>query len=317
MLAATLALAVGLLSARPTEAREADADAPSPRADWRAVVASLDAVILGKLELEGIEPAPRSDDSEFLRRLYLDVVGTVPTPEEVEAFLDDRGRDKRSRKIDELLASDAYAENWATWWFRDLTGLSPHQGRQREGQGGRYVTGEGGKHFHAWLSQQMASNRPWNEVAQDLITATGRTDENGAAGYMARWEGNANNMAGAVSKNFLGIQIQCAQCHDHLYEDAWKQADFKGMAAFFATTRPRRVPEYTELRRLRDRMNKKDAGKARDAGDLRRPGTSGGSDMDGEMDGGMDAPSAGEAGGGTAGWGAWFLAPPSCPRAPS
>jgi len=175
--------------------------------------------IQDKLELEGVTAASRSDDSEFLRRLYLDAVGTVPTPEEVEVFLGDRSRDKRARKIDELLASETYAENWATWWFRDLTGLSPHQGRVREGQGGRYVTGEGGKRFHAWLSGQMAVNRPYNEVVQDLISATGRTDENGAAGYLARWESDANNTAGAVSKHFLGVQIQCAQCHDHLYEE--------------------------------------------------------------------------------------------------
>jgi len=290
VLAAAVALTLGLGLAQPGEARETD----SKPSDWRTVTAAVDRVIRDRLELDGVQPAPRSDDSEFLRRLYLDLVGTVPTPNEVEAFLGDRARDKRARKIDELLAGEAYAENWATWWFRTLTGLSPHRGRARQGQGGRYLAGEGGARFHSWLSEQMASNRPFDEMAADLITATGRTDENGAAGYMARWEGNSNNMAGAVSKNFLGVQIQCAQCHDHIYEERWKQDDFRGMAAFFANTRPRRVPEYAELRRLRTQLSGGKKGAAKQAGDLRRPGKQGGTpenggDMDGEMGAGMDA----------------------------
>lgn len=273
---------------------------------WQAVTAKLDGIIDAKLSQEGVKPAPRSSDAEFLRRLYLDLLGTVPTPDEVEAFVADRSRGKRAAKIDELLTSESYDEHQASFWFRTLTGLSVHQRRQREGQGGRYVTGEGGKRFHQWLSGQVAANRPYNEMVQDLISATGRTDENGATGYIARWENDANNTAGAVARHFLGVQIQCAQCHDHLYEPDWKQQDFIGMAAFFATTRVQRVPEYNQLRQLRDAMNKQQAqdraSKRAADRELKAPGGNDGGAMDGgAMDGGMDggmdgmdAPNAGE-----------------------
>ena len=273
--AVALSLAFALTVVRLGEAREGAAPEDSSTKSARDVAAALDQVITLRLELDGVAPAARSDDTEFLRRLYLDLVGTVPTPQEVEAFGAAGGSDKRARKIEELLASEAYAENWATWWYHTLTGLSPHQRRAREGQGGRFLAGEAGKTFHGWLSTQMSSNRPYDELVQELVTATGRTDENGAAGFMARWESNANNAAGAVAKSFLGVQIQCAQCHDHIYETEWKQVDFKGMAAFFATTSARRVPEYREVRRLRALMQ--GAGKGTDRMDA---------DASGEMDGG-------------------------------
>ena len=298
-LAGVLALGV-LAMATGIGVADESADGASSTSSWQSVTSKLDGIIDTKLAEEGVKPAPRSSDSEFLRRLYLDLVGTVPTPEEVEAFVADRSRGKRAAKIEELLASDSYDEHQASFWFRTLTGLSVHQRRQREGQGGRYVTGEGGKRFHQWLSDQVADNRPYNRMVEDLISATGRTDENGATGYMARWENDANNTAGAVARHFLGVQIQCAQCHDHLYETDWKQSDFRGMAAFFATTRVQRVPEYNQLRQLRDAMNKQQAAKrAAERGEkpasreLKAPGKDGMDGMD-SMDG-MDGPSAGEA----------------------
>ncbi len=294
-----LLVAVGLV-ATVAGIGQADERGASSTDDWRSVTAQVDALIGAKLAEEGVKPAEQSSDAEFLRRLYLDLLGTVPTPEEVRVFSADNNRSKRSAKIEELLASDSYSEHQASFWFRTLTGLSVHQGRQREGQGGRYVTGEGGKNFHQWLATQIAANRPYNEMAQDLISATGRTDENGATGYIARWESNANNTAGAVAKHFLGVQIQCAQCHDHIYEPDWKQKDFQGMAAFFAGTRVQRVPEYGELRQLRTRMqndgklpaNKKGGKKGKASRELKRPGAAGegmpGNGMDGGMDGGME-----------------------------
>lgn len=284
-----LTLGVTLVAARG-EAREAPADLAS-------VVRAVDQLVLDRLTRAGVVPAPRSSDEEFLRRLYLDVLGTVPTPAEVEAFVADRGADKRDRRIEDLLASEAYAENWATWWFRTLTGLSPHARIPREGEGGRNLVGEGGQAFHAWLADQISRNRPYDEWVRDLLTADGRTDTNGAAGYLARWEGSANNTAGAVARHFLGVQIQCAQCHDHIYETEWKQKDFQGMAAFFALTTVRRVPEYRELQSLRQELNGGDpgtpqgkrSGKGRDGEKASEPAKGSGSEpMGGEMDGGDD-----------------------------
>jgi len=285
-LALTVVAVVFAVAAVATTGLAGEDGAARATRDWREVTARVDALILERLRAEGVEPAPLADDSEFLRRLYLDLLGTVPTPEEVTAFLADKARDKRAGKIDELMASDAYAENQASFWFRTLTGLSVHQNRVREGQGGRYLAGEGGQKFHEWLSTQIAANRPYDEMVEDLITATGRTDENGAAGYLARWESDANNTAGAIAKHFLGVQIQCAQCHDHVYEPDWKQKDFQGMAAFFALTSVRRVPEYRELQKLRQDMQKDGKGRKGDgakAGEPGRPGGDGMEGMPGEM----------------------------------
>ena len=278
----------------------ADERGPTTPSDVQGVSAALDRVVDAKLAAQGVRAAMPSTDNEFLRRIYLDVLGTVPTSEEVAAFAAERSMDKRARKIDELLASEAYAEHQASFWFKTLTGLSVHQGRQREGEGGRYVTGEGGKNFHRWLADQVGKNRPYDEMVQDLITATGRTDENGAAGYMARWESDANNTAGAVARHFLGVQIQCAQCHDHMYEPDWKQKDFKGMAAFFALTSVRRVPEYAEIRKLRDEMGKKGAAKKGKGAALERPGAPKGDGTDDGASEGMDGPSGGMDGPATA-----------------
>jgi hypothetical protein len=289
-------LAAAFVAGGPAGPARAGEGTSTAAPDWQGVSAALDRIVEDKLSENGLQPAPRSDDAEFLRRVTLDLLGTVPTPDEVAAFLADHRPDKRARKIDDLIASGAYAEHQASFWFRTLTGLSVYQGRQREGQGGRYVTGEGGRTFHRWLADQITRNRPYDQMVRDMLTATGRTDQNGAAGYLARWEGNVNNTVGAVAKNFLGVQIQCCQCHDHKYESAWKQKDFKGMAAFFALTSVRRVPEYAQLQRLRREMlgkkgkgagkaGKQDTPKGKGAGrELQRPGQAGD---------GMDASGAG------------------------
>jgi hypothetical protein len=264
-----LALALGLSLAARGEAEERRAEATH-----LAVAAAVDRVIDARLAAEGKQAAPRTNDEEFLRRLTLDLLGTVPTVEEVRAFGADRSRDKRARKIDELLASEAYAEHWADWWYKALTGLTPGVNRREEGDGGRFLAGAAGEKFHAWLSDGLAANRPFDELAYDLVTATGRTDENGAAAYTARWDGNPNNLASAVARNFLGVRIQCAQCHDHVYEESWKQKDFQGMATFFALTRQQRVPEYRELRDMQrdmEEQRKEARERGEDPGEM-RPG---------------------------------------------
>ena len=104
-----------------------------------------------------------------------------------------------------------------------------------------------------------------------LVPSKGR--RGGAAGFLARWSENVNNLASATSKVFLGTRIQCAQCHDHIYEEDWKQKDFQGMAAFFATTRFERAPEYRELRRIRDQMQKAEQDRLEKMNTKQKPGT--------------------------------------------
>ena len=241
-------------------------------------------------------PAPQADDAEFLRRVRLDLTGTIPTAAEATQFVADTSADKRSRKIDELLASPEYAEFWSHWWYRTLTGMTPGAARNREEQA-RLLRGPADETFQAWLLEQVKQNRPYDAFARDVLTATGRTNENGATGFYARWDGKPNDLAGAVSKTFLGVKIQCAQCHDHMYEPTWKQLDFQGMASFFALTQPRPVPEYQqayrEVEKLREQRMKErqaegdgmggeemDGGKA-DGG--KASGRSGKPDLDGEL----------------------------------
>ncbi|MFM8981278.1 MAG: DUF1549 and DUF1553 domain-containing protein, partial [Planctomycetia bacterium] len=230
--------------------------------DWRPTAEAVDAAFDAALSAAGITPAPASDDGEFLRRVRLDLTGTLPTAQEAREFLADRTPGKRERKVEALLASDDYASFWSHWWYRVLTGLTPGASMQR-GQadnGGALLRGPATETFQSWLLEQVRSNRPYDAFVHDLLTATGRTNANGATGFYARWEGKPNELAGAVSKTFLGVKIQCAQCHDHMYEPTWKQKDFQGMASFFVLSMPRPVPEYQqayrEIERAREARQK-------------------------------------------------------------
>jgi hypothetical protein len=157
---------------------------------------------------------------------------------------------KRLVKVEELLASPAYTEYWGYWWWKTLTGLTTNL-RPKDGQGAKLLRGESGETFRNWLRDQMEANRPYDQFVYDLVSATGRTDENGATGFYARWEGKPNDLAGATAKTFLGLRIQCAQCHDHVFEKDWKQKDFQGMAAYFTTSFPRRVPSKDDPQGLK------------------------------------------------------------------
>jgi len=235
-------LALRVLDAAPEEAQVVGGRPTAP------TTAALDAAIEAQLLAADVKAAPRADDLEFLRRVRLDLTGTIPTAAEVDLFRKDPAADKRARKIDELLASPDYAEFWSHWWYRVLTGLTPN-GAMRQGEQARLLRGPADETFQAWLLQQAQKNTPYDRFASELIAATGRTNDNGATGFYARWDGKPNDLAGAVSKTFLGVKIQCAQCHDHMYEPTWKQADFKAMASFFVLSAPRPIPEYQQAYR--------------------------------------------------------------------
>jgi hypothetical protein len=283
LLPVALLAAGGFLATRIAPAAE-PAVTPGALAAPAEIAAQVDAVIEARLAAEGVQPAAACDDATFLRRLSLDLRGTVPTRAEVEAFLADKRPDRRARLVDTFLADEAFAPYWGMWWYRTLTGIGVNGGLRDVGAGARNLAGSNGDGFHEWLTKQMATRRPFDEIATDLITAEGRTDTTPAAVYLARWEGNPNNTIGAIAKHFLGVQIQCAQCHDHVYEEDWKQKDFQGMAAFVAPLTVRRVPEYQRLRQLQQKVQQARQA-ARGGDDLGRPGAAG---MDDEMGEGMD-----------------------------
>ena len=175
-------------------------------------------------------PATPTSDVEFVRRIYLDVTGKLPTSEQTYHFVMNSDGTKRPRLIDRLLSSPEYAENWARYW-RDVV-----QYRATNENLGRIGLAE----FEEWLSEQIAANRPWDEVARAMIATTGRNDENGAVAFALAHETQPVEVAGEVSRIFLGVQIQCAQCHDHP-NDSWKRQQFHEFASFFAGAKGKRA----------------------------------------------------------------------------
>jgi hypothetical protein len=190
----------------------------------------VDALVEATWRAAGIVPAPPASDGEFLRRLTLDLAGRIPTLPEARAFLGDRSPDKRARAVDRLLASDEFAEHWGGGIYADLLFGDEDKAAKLER---RYDPA-------AWLVQAFAENRPYDQLATQLITASGDLRDNGAVAFIgsrARGGGGPEAVAGATARIFLGLQIQCAQCHDHPYDPRWHQEDFYGLVAFFARTK--------------------------------------------------------------------------------
>lgn len=193
--------------------------------------ADLDSLIRNHLKANDpkVAPAPRTSDVEFVRRIYFDLMGQPPTASQVQSFVRDDSKEKRGRLIDHLLATKEFAANWARYW-RDVVKF--HATGAAGGRGAYPV-------LETWLTEKFRKNAPWDEIAAGLITATGRTDENGAVGLALAHEARPVELAGEVSRIFMGVQIQCAQCHDHK-TDSWKQQQFHEFAAFFQGGRQKR-----------------------------------------------------------------------------
>lgn len=167
----------------------------------------------------GIPPSDLADDATFLRRVYLDTIGTLPTVAEVRQFLTDTRADKRSKLIDQLLDRPEYADYWAMRWS-DLLRVDRDA-----------ITPAGAVAMTRWLRRQFAENRPYDEMVREIITARGSTDEDGpAAIYKALV--TPEEISRSFSQLFLGVRIQCAQCHHHPSE-RWDQEDYFALAGFF------------------------------------------------------------------------------------
>jgi hypothetical protein len=193
----------------------------------------IDELVWAKLRKLAILPSPLAGDPAFLRRLYLDASGTLPTPVEVKAFLADTGPNKRSRWIDKVLAREEYVDYWALKWSDILM-------VDRRALGDR-----GAFEMHRWLRRQLAGNRPYDEWVRDLVAATGDSARNGPVNFY-RASRTPEQAARAVSQAFLGIRLECAQCHHHPF-DKWSQQDFYGLAGFFNNLQRRPLPSGGEL----------------------------------------------------------------------
>ena len=202
-------------------ARAGDDSTRSRRKDPGSNPVFIDKLIEEGWKKAGVKPSKPASDDEFLRRVYIDLLGRIPNVQEARSFLSTREGDKRAKLIEYLLDHPDCAKNFATQWTILLIG---------RGNQGRMVDRGA---LTSWLRKQFNSDRPWNQVVQELVSSTGSNKENGAVNYvLAHLDFDAVPLTSRTTRLFLGQQIQCTQCHDHPAND-WKQMDFWGINAFF------------------------------------------------------------------------------------
>jgi hypothetical protein len=189
----------------------------------------VDEHVMAKLQALRIPPSAWCDDATFLRRAFLDTIGTLPTPDEARVFAADTRADKRAKLIDNLLMRPEYADYW-TLQFADL--LQNRKERDHDVRGTKGV-----RAFHAWLRGQVAANRPWNALAREVLTASGDVVEHPEVGYWVTLIGEKkaeeSEVTDGVAQAFLGSRIGCAKCHNHPLEK-YTQDDYYHFAAFFS-----------------------------------------------------------------------------------
>jgi len=187
----------------------------------------IDDAIDRRLAAAKVPASPQADDGEFQRRVWLDVIGRIPTRAEATAFLEDSSPDKRTTLIDQLLARPEYGGYWARLW-RDRVAVPIGAGEDLKGQ---YTA-----NFQKWFAEEFNKNRPWDELVRAMISAE---SEDPPVAFIRQCmddgQPRANKLAASAARRFLGIQLQCAECHDHPFA-TWTQVEFWGLAAFFSRT---------------------------------------------------------------------------------
>ncbi len=187
----------------------------------------IDTLVWDRFTLLGIQPSELVDDGNFLRRVYLDSIGTLPTVAEARRFLGDSAPDKREKLIEELLSRGEYADFWAMKWA-DILRVD----RER-------IQSNGTIAMTRWLREQFANNRPYDEFVTDVMTVSGSTvSESPAAFYVVH--NDAEKLARSISQAFLGVRIECAQCHHHPFEK-WGQHDYFAFAGFFTGVKQKKM----------------------------------------------------------------------------
>jgi hypothetical protein len=215
----------------------------------------LDEIVVSKLRKAGIVPSGMCTDAEFLRRVSLDVAATLPTPDEIRAFLADKSPDKRARKVEELLKTPGYAG----WWTTLLCDFSGNNRQQLNTGGELQLNDKFSRQWYDWIYKRVGENAPYDQLVAGLVLAKGRTsDEQSYADYAKEmasyfrtkdpadfadrpdmpyfWQRQnvrkPEEKALSFAHTFLGVRIECAQCHKHPF-DQWTQTDFKQFQAFF------------------------------------------------------------------------------------
>ena len=194
----------------------------------------IDGLIRRRLAAENVTAAPAADDAEFLRRVFLDLGGRIPPSTRVRRFLADRDPDKRRKVVDELLDSSLYVVHFSNVWRKALLPET-----QADPQTRVLVPA-----FEAWLRQKLTDDTSYSEMVREIVTVPlaasrnpreipGQADRPSPLAFYQAKQIKPENLAASTARTFLGIRIECAQCHDHPF-DNWKQNDFWSFAAFFA-----------------------------------------------------------------------------------
>ncbi|RUL89393.1 DUF1553 domain-containing protein [Tautonia sociabilis] len=218
------------------------AEVPVPRDNL------VDRAVFAKLNRMRIAPSEPSTDEEFIRRVYLDTIGVLPTPEETKAFLDNPSPTRYEEVVEQLIERPEFNDFWALKFADVLRSNS------------RLIKSKGAYAFHRWIRSQLEQNRPLDAFVRDLLTADGSTFDNPAANYY-RISRTPEEAVETTAQLFLGVRIQCAKCHNHPFE-RWTQDDYYGFAAFFSRVRQKQglLPDEEIIF-------------ATDSGDVRQPRT--------------------------------------------
>ncbi len=179
----------------------------------------IDRAVNDQLRKLGLLPSPPTDDATFLRRVFLDIIGTLPTPVEARAFLEDEDPNRRARLVDRLLERPEFADYWALKWSDLLRVDRLALGHKRAFE------------YYRWIRDSIAENKPLDQFTRDILLAEGPLRDS-AAGVFYKAVGSPNKQASTLSQIFLGIRIECAECHHHPF-DRWSQNDYFGMQSFF------------------------------------------------------------------------------------
>ena len=202
-----------------------------------AASGKIDELVLSKLKILGIPPSELCLEHEFLRRVYLDVTGTLPTVEQARVYMADQDSQKRGKLIDRLLSSEEFADYWAMKWsdlFRIKSEFPVN------------LWPNAVQAYHRWVRMSIAGNKPYDQFARELVTATGSNFRDPPANfYRGFLKKDPQNLAEVTALTFMGARIGCARCHGHPTEN-WTRNDNLGLAAFFSQLKYKTTMEWKE-----------------------------------------------------------------------
>lgn len=214
-----------------------------PARSMEEMIERVDRLLAEHWQAKSLSPVAPASDAEFMRRAYLDLVGRIPTVSEARTFLADERDDRRERLLNHLTGSYDHASHlaavWRTFLIIETADLAELGG-----------VGE----FEAWLTERFRNNQPYDQLVSDLLLAEGRVQSSGPLLFYAAAKLRPEELARQTSRAFLGMRLECAQCHDDFFDDNWKQEDFWAYAAFFARiSQPAgRIERVSPVMRVRD-----------------------------------------------------------------